>query len=64
MPAVCPAALEAFTTNKSFAARLADLGGQLGSETVIWPEKLTVLSALYSDFPLATYVLPKGCDHR
>lgn len=29
MPAVCPATpQEAFTTNESFAARLADLGGQ------------------------------------
>lgn len=64
MPAVCPATLEALTTNKSFVARLADLGGQFGSGTAIWPERLTVLSALYSDFPVGTYVLPKGCDHR
>lgn len=52
MPAVCLATLDAFITNKSFAARLADLGGQLGRGTIIRPESLTVLFALYSDFPL------------
>lgn len=60
VPAVCPATLEAFTTNKRFAARRADLGGQWGRGAAIWPGRLTLLPALYSHFPSRYICFTKG----